>query len=81
MEGNRPFIVSDENFENHMPDGDCEGFPFEYSHTNLWNESFFNPEAASGFMLLHSDLEEIKGLLAEIKASIADIFEIKTDRE
>ena len=86
---NKNIFIADNDissFENHIPQTDSsEDLPFEFSATNMWNQSFFTPESHSdtSIEMLHNDLDEIKKLIGEIKSILKDIFELdkKTDRE
>ncbi|MBE6887703.1 MAG: hypothetical protein E7484_04685 [Ruminococcaceae bacterium] len=74
------------SLENHIPQTEnSEDFPFEFSTANMWNQSFFTPEIHSDISIemLHSDLDEIKKLIGEIKKILSETFEFdkKTDRE
>ncbi|MBQ9844873.1 MAG: hypothetical protein IJO54_02185 [Oscillospiraceae bacterium] len=52
--------------------------PFEFSRTRMWNENFYSPEIGNGHSIaaLHSELNEIKELIGEIKDILKEIFEL-----
>ena len=47
---------------------------FKYSGTNIWNSNFSAPEMTCDFTVLHSDLQEIKSLVNDIKNCLKDFF-------
>ena len=47
---------------------------FKYSGTNIWNSSFSAPEMTCDFTVLHSDLQEIKSLVNDIKNCLKNFF-------
>lgn len=51
---------------------------FEYTCTNFWNNGFCSNEPHSDFAVLHSELQEIKTLVCEIKDFIRDFFAEET---
>lgn len=78
MTDNNFYIVDAEKneFENHISQSDDEcDFPFEFSHTNMWNQSFLPPENNSLiFEELHRELKSITLILNEIKNFLNDTF-------
>ena len=71
MTENNFYIIDAEEteFENHISQGNEEyDFPFEFSHTNVWNQSFLPPENnAFSFEELNRELKNIRQILDEIK--------------
>ena len=78
MSENNFFIINAEEteFENHTPESSDEyDFPFEFSHTNVWNQSFLPHENNSLiFEELHRELKSITLILNEIKIFLKDTF-------
>ena len=75
-ENNMYFIETNgADLENHIPADDTASFPFEFSHTNVWNQSFLPPENSSTvFESLFVELADIKQLLTEIKNFLLETF-------
>ena len=63
-------------FENHIPQSSEEhDFPFEFSHTNMWNQSFLPPENRNlPFEELKNELKCIGQILSEIKDFLTNTF-------
>ena len=47
---------------------------FKYSGTSIWNSNFSAPEMTCDFTVLHSDLQEIKSLVNDIKNCLKNFF-------
>ena len=85
MEIGTPFIIDNtpEEFENHTDSSTNNSaqnpFPFEFSRTRMWNESFYSPEIGCGHSIaaLGKELGEIRILLSDIKDMLSDIFELE----
>ena len=76
-ENNIYFIETDgNNLENHIHTEDnAASFPFEFSHTNVWNQSFLPPENCNtSFEPLYIELADIKQLLNEIRDFLKETF-------
>ena len=75
-ENNMYFIETNATkLENHIQTDETTSFPFEFSHTNIWNQSFLPPENSStAFEPLHVELADIKQLLTEIKNFLMETF-------
>ena len=60
---------------NHTPHpNNCEQI-FEYSRTNIWDNTFSSPEINCDFALLHQDLQQIKQLIGDIRECLGIFFE------
>lgn len=82
MKTETPFVIENEEFENHMVFSDSDTsdkLPFEFSRSRMWNESFYSPEIGNGHSItvLSKELAEIKELIGDIKNLLKDIFEIE----
>lgn len=81
MKTETPFVIENEEFENHMvfSDDTSDSLPFEFSRSRMWNESFYSPEIGNGHSItvLSKELAEIKELIGDIKKLLKDIFEIE----
>ena len=76
-ENNMYFIeINGTELDNHINTEDTDAsFPFEFSHTNVWNQSFLPPENSSTvFETLFVELADIKQLLTEIKNFLLETF-------
>ena len=78
MTDNNFYIADAEKneFENHISQSDDEcDFPFEFSHTNMWNQSFLPPENSNlPFEELKNELKCIRQILSEIKDFLTYTF-------
>ena len=78
MTENNFFIINAEEteLENHISQNEDEyDFPFEFSHTNVWNQSFLSPENSNiPFEELQNELKCIRQILSEIKDFLTDTF-------
>lgn len=65
-----------QQFENHIAEKEQDSYPFEFSHTSMWNTT---PKEQDSFPLLQeivqirSTLEDIKGLLCELAQPFEDV--------
>lgn len=86
MHNDKPFLIdcSETEPENHIAETENEAvMPFEFSKTNIWNDSFFAGEnmTDTSFDTLYAQLDEIKTLINDIKHLLSSIFETKKDLE
>ena len=78
MDQKNPYIINMENvdFENYATDDETE-YPFEFSITKLWSESFFeNAKKGSDnpYQSLMEELQDIKEITLEIRDILTKIF-------
>ena len=73
MKNFEPIILgNDIPFENHC---DTENNSFNFSRTNVWDNTFSSPEISCDFALLHNDLQQIKQLICDIRDCLRNFFE------
>lgn len=74
MEYGKPYLITDADFsaDNYAQTDDNNEYSF--SKTNIWNSSLNTAEPFSDLSVLHSDLQEIKVLIGDIKDFIKDFF-------
>lgn len=80
MNSGKPFLIdiNEAEIKNHIGENDKD-FPFEFSATNYWNQSFFTPEIPNNdaFDLLKTEIENIKQLVIDIKELLTQMFELQ----
>ena len=79
MECGSPFIIKAEAVDNEIFEADT-GKEYNFCRTNVWNNAFSSPEISCDFELLHSDLQEIKQLIAELKDIVNEFFVLQEYR-
>jgi len=78
MSYDKPFLITDADFsaENYAENSTDNAYRF--SHTSIWHNGLCCNEPHTDFAVLHSELQEIKALVCEIKDFIRDFFAEET---
>lgn len=74
MKIDKPFLLTDTDFRPDNNTGCDEDATYNFSQSNIWSNSIAYQEPDSSLALLHSDLQEIKILVSEIKNLLKNYF-------